>query len=185
MDNTTEGFEAFYHRCIRGFHKGTPNIPKQIMVSVYTSDRYNNDSDEKLKLIVTNCCIYFFCSCRHKCRGDYKLTLRPDTGSGKTCDGYISTAGGWWAIDKLPGDDLLSCRPLITLPYRSQADLGLPPGVELPWEKIGVKKFVGVDMEPTRMRVFRRKEVQGKLMICGSFISEWLPSWFAESKYDY
>lgn len=49
MDNTTEGFEAFYHRCLRGFHKGTPNIPKQIMVSVYTSDRYYNNKWWKIE----------------------------------------------------------------------------------------------------------------------------------------
>ena len=40
MENSTEGYEAFYHRCLRGFRKGTRNVPKQIMESVYTSDRY-------------------------------------------------------------------------------------------------------------------------------------------------
>ncbi len=39
MDNSTEPFESFYHRCLRGFQPGTRNVPKQMMEAVYTTDR--------------------------------------------------------------------------------------------------------------------------------------------------
>ncbi len=39
MENSTEPFESFYHKCLRGFQAGTRNVPMQIMQSVYISDR--------------------------------------------------------------------------------------------------------------------------------------------------
>ncbi len=39
MENSTEPFESFYHKCLRGFKAGTRNVPMQIMQSVYTIDR--------------------------------------------------------------------------------------------------------------------------------------------------
>ena len=82
-------------------------------------------------------------SCRHRCRGKVSLTLKEDKGSISTCDAYVSThCGGWWVIETVVDKDYFLCRPVVTEPFRSSARLGLPQGVELPWDRIGVKKYV-------------------------------------------
>ncbi len=45
----------------------------------------------------------------------------------------------------------------------------------LPWSKVGVHRFCGLDLN---MKVtFKREDIVCKLMICGDYIYEWYPEW--------
>ena len=79
-------------------------------------------------------------SCRHRCRGKLRLTLKPDKGLGLCCDAYISVHDGtWWAIEEVLDDDHFFCHRLVTEEYRSKAKVGLGPGQHLPWSLVGVR----------------------------------------------
>ncbi len=68
------------------------------------------------------------------------MTLKPDKGSGKCCDAYVSAQDGtWWAIEEVLDEDHFFCNRIITEPYRSKARVGLRRGQELPWHLVGVK----------------------------------------------
>ncbi len=142
-------------------------------------------------------------SCKHRCRGKFRLTLKPDSPSGQVCDAYVSAKdGSWWAIEEVLDEDHFFCHRIKTEEYHSKAKVGLHRGQRLPWHLVGVKmwvcqvlplqelqltcsllRFTGFDEDNTT--ILAREDIRGKLMQCEQFMCEWLPTWFEESKIDY
>ena len=50
----------------------------------------------------------------------------------------------------------------------------------LPWKKVGVYKFAGVDIK--KKIVLSKDDVECKLMMCGDYLYEWLQGWTMSKK---
>ena len=52
--------------------------------------------------------------------------------------------------------------------------------IKLPWDKVFVFNVTG--LQGTTEITFRREDVRGKALRCGTVVSEWLPEWFASKR---